>query len=122
MPQARSRFFIIARLEADAPELPVPTGEGRVCVEEALHDLPTLENGASVDLLPYRGEARSAYARLMRGELSECTGHLVSRNSDYVVERYPAIPPGGNWSDIPAEMMANYKDRSRCHTGSGTGT
>lgn len=117
VPQARHRFFIVARLEAEPPPLPSPVDTPRVTVDDALHDLPSLENGAMVDVLPYRGDARTDYARLMRGDLSECSGHLVSRNSDYVVERYPFIPAGGNWSDIPAEMMDNYTDRTRCHTG-----
>lgn len=117
VPQSRSRFFIIGRLNADPPPLPTGGIAPRVSVEEALHDLPSLVNGASVDILPYAVEARSDYARRMRGDLMECTGHIVSRNAEPIVERYPYIPQGGNWEDIPEEMMASYKDRTRCHTG-----
>jgi DNA (cytosine-5)-methyltransferase 1 len=118
VPQARSRFFIIARLEASPPALPLPPkGTATVTVDEALHDLPSLANGANVPVLPYSSEAKSEYARLMRGELVECSGHMVSQNSPYVIDRYPHIPKGGNWSDIPEEKMRNYRDRMRCHTG-----
>lgn len=117
VPQARTRFFLVARLEADPPALPSASNTPIVTVEDALHDLPVLQNGWEESLLAYRCEAQSAYAKLMRGSLEQCSGHLVSRNSDYVIERYPYIPQGGNWSDIPAEKMDNYKDRSRCHTG-----
>ena len=116
VPQARNRFFIVGRLEAQPPTLP-DGGDETVSVEDALGDLPSLANGASVDELPYGKDATSDYAKSMRGGLDRCTGHLVSRNADGIVERYPFIPQGGNWRDIPAAMMSNYKDRTRCHTG-----
>ncbi|MFF0923209.1 DNA cytosine methyltransferase [Rhizobium leguminosarum] len=117
VPQVRSRFFLIGRFEAEAPSLPEAPGIPRVTVGEALADLPILENGASVSRLPYRTAAVSAYAKLMRQGAIEALNNLVSRNSDYVISRYPFIPQGGNWADIPEEMMTNYLDRTRCHTG-----
>lgn len=118
VPQYRSRFFIIARHGQPAPELPKPAAvRNVVTVADALSDLPALSMGANIDALPYAKAATSAYARKLRGDLSESTGHLVSKNADYVVERYALIPQGGNWSSIPEEMMANYADRTRCHTG-----
>ncbi len=117
VPQSRSRFFIIGRLEANPPPLPSGGVLPRVSVDDALHDLPSLANGAATDVLSYASEARTDYARLMRNGLAECSGHIVSRNAESIVERYPYIPHGGNWADIPEDMMASYKDRTRCHTG-----
>ena len=117
VPQARNRFFIIGRLDAEPPVLPIGGHLPIITVEEALHDLPVLTNGATKSIMPYRGDASSNYARQMRGELDRCSGHIVSRNAESIVERYPYIPPGGNWADIPEEMMGSYKDRTRCHTG-----
>ena len=117
VPQARSRFFIIGRMEAEPPAFPEGGKLPIVTVDDALSDLPALANGAARDTLGYRREASSDYAIQMRGELERCSGHLVSRNADGIVERYPHIPPGGNWADIPEEMMDSYKDRTRCHTG-----
>jgi DNA (cytosine-5)-methyltransferase 1 len=117
VPQARNRFFIVGRLGAAPPSLPEGDGEAVVSVDDALHDLPSLANGAAIDALSYGRPASTDYAKRMRGDLDRCTGHLVSRNADGIVERYPFIPHGGNWQDIPAEMMSNYKDRTRCHTG-----
>ena len=117
VPQSRSRFFIIGRLNADPPPLPTGGVLPKVSVDDALHDLPSLSNGAAIDILPYASEARTDYARRMRGALTECSGHVVSRNADSIIDRYPHIPQGGNWADIPEEMMATYKDRTRCHTG-----
>ena len=33
------------------------------------------------------------------------------------MQRYRYVPPGGNWKNIPADMMTTYADRQRCHTG-----
>ncbi|MGR3249999.1 MAG: DNA cytosine methyltransferase [Paracoccus sp. (in: a-proteobacteria)] len=117
VPQSRSRYFLIGRLEANPPTLPSGGELAMVSVDDALHDLPVLANGADTDILAYASDARSDYARRMRNGLTACTGHVVSRNSAAIVERYPFIPKGGNWADIPETMMANYKDRTRCHTG-----
>lgn len=117
VPQSRSRFFIVGRLGENPPTLPDGCGAATVSVDDALHDLPELANGADVDILPYRADARSDYARRMRKGLTECTGHMVSRNAEAIIKRYPFIPQGGNWADIPEEMMGSYKDRTRCHTG-----
>jgi len=117
VPQRRTRFFLLAARDRDPPaQIPIAS-QGRPTVADALADLPSLENGAAVDVLPYRGDAEAAYARALRGLCHECTGHLVTHNAAYIVERYRHIPPGGNWRDIPLEMMASYADPTRCHTG-----
>lgn len=118
VPQVRSRFFIIGRHGQMAPPLPKPPKRRQlVTVAEALADLPKLRVGAETSVLPYSRPAKSAYAKLLRGRLKKCSGHLVSKNATYVVKRYAKIPPGGNWADVPQSMMKNYADRTRCHTG-----
>lgn len=117
IPQTRSRFFLIASRRGKQIDIQKPTTSLNVTVEDALSDLPSLENGASFNVLPYPRYATSDYAKMLRGQLTECTGHLVTRNSALVIQRYTHIPQGGNWEDIPESLMANYSDRTRCHTG-----
>lgn len=117
VPQVRSRFFIVARRDGEAPELPQPTVEARVPVSAAIADLPDLHLGASVCELPYPRAAEHGYARMLRGAAETVSGNLVTNNAPYIVERYRQVPQGGNWEDIPEELMGNYADRSRCHTG-----
>lgn len=116
VPQKRNRYFLIGSREGLVPELP-KCSKCTVTVGEAFEDLPTLLNGACKDYLPYRKEATSEYAKMLRGEAEACTGHLVSKNAQFVIDRYPYIPQGGNWADIPDTLMGNYTDKSRCHTG-----
>jgi len=116
VPQKRNRFFAIASLQGHEVHVSPPYKK-QVTVKEAFCDLPPLEMGASIDRLPYSKVKPSVYAKSLRGNLNECAGHLVSRNATSVLDRYPFIPQGGNWEDIPTQLMSNYKDHSRCHTG-----
>jgi DNA (cytosine-5)-methyltransferase 1 len=117
VPQTRSRFFLIGSKHGKAVEFPQVTYKPKATVKQAFDDLPKLENGANEDKLEYSHKARTNYAKSLRGELTSCTGHLVSKNSNSVIERYAYIPQGGNWENIPETLMENYTDRNRCHTG-----
>lgn len=118
IPQTRSRFFLIASKHDYQIDIP----EGRkdntlITVKQAIEDLPSLNNGANIDFMTYKREPNSDYIQKLRENLTGCTGHLVTRNSDLVLKRYNYIPAGGNWESIPEPLMKNYKDKNRCHTG-----
>lgn len=116
IPQTRSRFFLVGSIHGKTISSPACCGT-EVTVKEAIEDLPSLQNGANKNVLPYCKVARSDYAKMLRQDLNQCSGHLVTRNSNRVLARYPFIPQGGNWKDIPDNLMGNYADKSRCHTG-----
>lgn len=116
VPQNRKRFFMVGnRLNIDFtfPE----KKENKVSVKEAIRDLPSLKNGDSFDSLEYKNTVPSAYAKLMRGNSKKAFQNNVSRNKDYVLERYKYIKPGQNWKAIPSELMKNYKNTNNCHSG-----
>jgi DNA (cytosine-5)-methyltransferase 1 len=115
LPQNRNRLFIVATLRPIG-ELNLPAGE-QPTVLDAIADLPDVENGNDADVLPYPRPSHSPYSALLRGGLERCDGHTVTRNSELVVSRFAHVPPGGNWRDIPSEMMSTYLDVSRSHTG-----
>jgi len=117
VPQVRSRFFVVGSIEGIAVEMPRPSTKKPVTVKQAISDLPGLQNGARIDFLPYPVRLCSRYAKTMRNGGGECGNHIVTNNAEHVVDRYKHIPQGGNWENIPKELMTNYKDRSRCHTG-----
>ncbi len=116
VPQKRSRLFAIGSKHGNI-KLPIGRIQAPVTVKEAIADLPDLENGASIDTSKYRSSAQSDFARLMRGKRQKTFNHHVTRNAPHIVERYDHIPQGGNWENIPEDLMDNYQDRSRCHTG-----
>ncbi len=117
VPQSRSRLFVIGSKQGVKINPPQPTIEKHYTVKDALDDLPLLENGASYDSLPYRKQAKSAYACNLRGNQSLSSNHYVTENAKHIIKRYKHIPQGGNWEDIPQRLMKNYADRTRCHTG-----
>ena len=117
VPQKRSRFFLAANASGIALKEPEPTVTKHITVRQALSDLPKLSNGSLANELPYKHNNPSCYARKLRGRRAVSSNHLVTKNASHIVDRFRCVPQGGNWADIPEELMANYKDRSRCHTG-----
>ncbi len=116
VPQNRNRFFMVGNrenIEFDFPE----KGEIKVSVEQAIGDLPNLENGALFEELPYKNIKSSEYANFMRKDSKKSLQNFVSRNKEYVIERYKHIKQGENWQAIPQKMMENYKDLNNCHSG-----
>jgi len=116
VPQNRNRFFMIGnRLNVDFifPE----KHEKTVTVNEAIEDLPKLKNGDFHDILDYKKIEPNSYAKLMRGASEKVSQNYVSKNKEYVLERYKHIKPGQNWQAIPKELMTNYKDTKNCHSG-----
>ncbi len=118
VPQKRNRFFMVGNRDGIVYDFPKPF-DYEVTVRDAIEDLPVLHNGSSDEKLPYRlsKDKASKYARLMRGRLRLSRQNYVSLNNNLVIKRYSHIPQGGNWRDIPEELMINYADKSRCHSG-----
>lgn len=118
VPQNRKRFIMVGNNLGVKFEFPEPFND-KVTVGHAFEDLPELINGDLKDELQYKKDVseNNHYAKLMRSGLKKCKQNLVSRNKDYVIERYKYIKPGQNWQAIPEELMLNYKDRNKCHSG-----
>ena len=118
VPQKRHRVFLIGSLHGIQYEFPpIEQNQIAVTVADAISDLPSLPNGANFEKLEYKNNPTSSYARLLRGASKFSTNNFVTKNSELTIKRYSFIPQGGNWENIPKELMANYKDCSRCHTG-----
>lgn len=118
VPQNRNRFFMVGnRLGIDF-KFP-KKHEAKITVEEAIGDLPSLQNGEKLDEVAYTLslEEASDYERLMRQGSDKARQNYVSRNNDLVIERYKYIGQGQNWRAIPDHLMQNYADKGRCHSG-----
>lgn len=116
VPQDRTRFFLVGSRNGCRFEFPRPHF-GSVSVDDAIRDLPKLDNGHRTCWMPYGRKRPTAYGRKMRSGLAGCCNNLVTLNSPLVIERYQHVSQGENWESIPEDMMSNYADRSRCHTG-----
>lgn len=117
VPQKRNRYFLVGnKLNLDF-KFPDKLTAKPLAVSDAFSDLPKLKNGDRIYKKPYRKVELSDYAKMMRRNSTSSLQNEVSRNRDYVIERYKYIKPGQNWSAIPPELMKNYKDRTNCHSG-----
>jgi DNA-cytosine methyltransferase len=131
VPQYRSRFFLLGIRNnlgysredfGDWGPYPRPTHgpstkRSYVTVREAIGDLPEIGNGTNDECLPHRSPKAGGYLRQMRagGVANTIYDHVTSRHADYVIERYRAIPPGGNWQNV-VHLMTNYADVDRTHS------
>lgn len=117
VPQRRSRLFIVGSRSGHVVAPPPVCATQPVTVRDAIGDLPFLDNGACAPSLPYKKPPHSPYATEMRRSSGASLNNYVTRNAPHIVARYPHIPQGANWESIPARLMRNYQDRTRCHTG-----
>jgi DNA-cytosine methyltransferase len=136
VPQYRTRFFLLgihrdlgySRDDFGAwGPFPTPThGPGRAApyttVGDAIDDLPVLDNGDSEPLVAYvepdsAAIGRNEFLRYARSNSPRgvIVDHVTSRHAPYVIDRYRAVPAGGNWEDI-AETMSNYAALERTHS------
>jgi DNA (cytosine-5)-methyltransferase 1 len=77
-----------------------------VTVRDAIGDLPVLRNGElGESVKPYRHAPDNPYQQLMRIGSTGVTCHEAARLSKINIERMAHIPPGGNWTDIPDDLL-----------------
>lgn len=116
VPQVRHRTIIVAHLKKMQFSYPDGGAKATPSVWDAISDLPQVLNGNTQDVLAYRTEAFTSYQKLMRGGEQTVSNNLVTRNGELVLKRYKHIPQGGNWKNIPDNLMENYADKERCHS------
>lgn len=118
VPQHRNRYIMVGNRHEI--EFRFPEKQQKVyTVADAISDLPVLSNGQMEETMPYSCPITKAseYAKMMRKGSRKSRQNYVSRNADYVIERYKYIGQGQNWKAIPIELMQNYQDRNNCHSG-----
>ena len=118
VPQSRRRAFVVGSkgiMPINAPERThgerTESGESprlleRVCLADAISDLPAIASGRTSPLTSeYATEPRNDFQRRMRRRSTRVKNHIVTKNSPLVTKRMQFVPPGGNWRNIPVEMM-----------------
>ena len=118
VPQARKRAFIVGSKFGVEIERPRPTHGDPSSIEshsglapyttldDAIGDLPSIKPGsAGAEGVRYRQGGGTPFSRSLRGGRARVANHVATRNTPLVTGRMRKVPPGGNWSDIPADMM-----------------
>lgn len=85
-----------------------------ISVKDAIDDLPILQNGEiGAKVKNYRTLPRNGFQKAMRAGSDGVHNHEAARLSKINLERMKHIPPGGNWTDIPFELLPKGMQRAR---------
>jgi DNA (cytosine-5)-methyltransferase 1 len=84
-----------------------------VTVGEAIGDLPRLAMGEGSEMIVYRTEKTSEFARSIRNPEGVTYNHFAAKLSKQNAERMKHVRPGGSWRDIPHELLPKGMQRAR---------
>lgn len=83
-------------------------------LHEAIGDLPALANGErGAAIKAYACDARCDYQRLLRTGSPGVMNHEAPKLSKINLERLTYIKPGGNWTDIPIDLLPKGMQKAR---------
>lgn len=104
----------IHRWEVPKGTKPVPL----VTVWDAIGDLPPLKSGGGTLVSIYGKETKTDFQRSARLHSKILHNHVCHNLSDMMLERIKHVPEGGNWMNIPRELLTAGMKRAElnCHT------
>ena len=116
VPQIRKRAFIVGSLSKTPIEKPKPThdSQSHISVYDAISDLPKIPEGKTTTNSTYRRPPNKFQKTLRNGERKP-PQHVTTQNSEIVLKRIKTVLPGGNWKDIPLELMQVNGDYKKIH-------
>lgn len=82
-------------------------------VYEAISDLPAIENGSKNEIMNYIKEADGFYQKTLRDGSNFVCNHSCNGLGHINLDRLKYIPQGGNWTNIPHEMLPKGMQRAR---------
>lgn len=111
VPQIRKRMFFVGVLGNEQFEFPLPTHSESdyVTCEEAISDLPSLEDDLGSEISDYATEPMSDYQKMMRSESDKLFNHVGTKHTDLVVSVIKQVPEGGNHKDLPEGVGTSRK-------------
>jgi DNA (cytosine-5)-methyltransferase 1 len=89
-----------------------------VTVWDAISDLPIIESGNGDHAIPYQGDAITSYQKSIRSRSGVLYNHACHKLSPLMLERMKHVSEGGNWTQIPRELLTAGMRRAHlnCHT------
>lgn len=126
-PQVRKRVFILATRIGNAIDLePLPTHRSSkeiarddirlpnpITVGQAIGDLPAIENGNSAKISSYGNKQPCGDFQIdIRQGSTQLYNHVCHRLTDVNLNRMKHVPEGGNWRDIPRDLLTAGMQRA----------
>lgn len=115
VPQLRYRMIVMGSLDS-RPSFPTNVRRGVeggiretsfVTIGDALMDLPAVSAGGGKDeiRMPKKPAWASSYASMMRKGARRLYNHWCADTDEVNLRRIRHVPEGGNWHDIPLELL-----------------
>lgn len=104
VPQIRKRLvFVGLRSQNESFSFPEPylSEKNYITCEQAISDLPSLENTLGEEISSYECEPMNEFQMLMRSAASHLYNHTAINHKPFVKEVIALVPDGGNYKDLP---------------------
>lgn len=103
VPQIRKRIFFVGLKDGASFEFPEPVHapENYVTCEQAIGDLPSLQDSVGQAIAKYNSPATSEYQKKMRANSPTLLNHVGTVHTDHVISVIRQVPEGGNHKDLP---------------------
>ncbi len=115
VPQLRYRFVMIGTLGDEELGFPIPTHQAKcsdashqpyVTISEAIGELPPINQvNQKKGPIKYSKDPESAYQIMMRDNSTQIHDHQTSATKELNLQRASHVPVGGNWKDIPPDLL-----------------
>ena len=114
VPQHRSRLFVVGLADGLQFDWPTPNGSFTT-VGQAIKDLPIVGANCRNEVLEYRGNPKSEFAKFLRKGLRRSESKLVRDHVTRAVrvddaEIYSILKPGGTYLDVPKRLRRYRSD------------
>ena len=112
VPQMRKRLVFIGLKDSNIKfEFPdaICSPDNYITCEQAIGDLPSLENELGANISKYISEAITDYQKQMRGDCNVLYNHKAIDHKQFVKETIALVPDGGNYKDLPEGIGESRK-------------
>ncbi|MEB2300436.1 DNA cytosine methyltransferase [Lysinibacillus xylanilyticus] len=112
IPQIRKRVVFVGLLDSDEPfKYPIPILDQKdyITCEDAISDLPSLENDMGAEFTPYPSKYVTEYQELMRKDSDGIYNHLGTNHSEKTIELISLVPEGKNYKSLPEPYCYQFK-------------
>lgn len=112
VPQMRKRLVFVGLRDTEEEfEFPIPylLEDAYISCEDAISDLPSLENVLGEEEMCYEQEPTTEYQRKMRSNSTILYNHVSVNHKPFVKETIALVPDGGNYKDLPEGVGTSRK-------------
>lgn len=121
IPQIRKRAIFVGLLnnteKFEYPD-PILKEDNFITCEEAIGDLPSLENDDDYNvnkIRDYTTNPKTDYQKKMRSKSEHIYNHTPTKHAQKTIDHIKLVPDGGKYTDLPPELSKNFKYHESLH-------